>query len=95
MLRLSGRLADGTITWMGGLDYLRDVAIPTMSEAAEKAGRPAPRFIAMVPVLLTDDRDAGRDTINQTFEMYGRDPVVPSHARARWREPSRRCRRLR
>lgn len=74
MLRLSGRLADGTITWMGGLDYLRDLAIPTMSGAAEKAGRPAPRFIAMVPVLLSDDAEAGRDVINQTFEMYGRIP---------------------
>ena len=52
MLRLCGRLADGTITWMGGIDYLRDVAIPTMSEAAAKAGRPPPRFVAMVPVLL-------------------------------------------
>lgn len=74
MLRLSGRLADGTITWMGGIDYLRDLAIPTMTEAAGKAGRPAPRFIAMVPVLLSDDKEAGRNTINQTFEMYGRIP---------------------
>ncbi len=74
MLRLSGRLADGTITWMGGIDYLRDLAIPTMTKAAEKAGRPVPRFIAMVPVLLCDDEEAGRDTINQTFEMYGQIP---------------------
>ncbi|MFT7647023.1 MAG: 5,10-methylenetetrahydromethanopterin reductase [Candidatus Poriferisodalaceae bacterium] len=74
MLRTCGRLADGTITWMGGIDYLRDVAIPTMSEAAAKAGRPAPRFVAMVPVLLTDDADSGRDTINETFKMYGQIP---------------------
>ncbi len=74
MLRLCGRLADGTITWMGGLDFLRDVAIPTMSEAAAKAGREAPRFVAMVPVLLSDDADAGRDTINETLEMYGQIP---------------------
>ena len=74
MLRLCGRLADGTITWMGGVDFLRDVAIPTMSEAAAKAGREAPRFVAMVPVLLSDDADAGRDTINETFKMYGQIP---------------------
>ena len=74
MLRLCGRLADGTITWMGGIDYLRDVAIPTMSAAAAEAGRPAPRFVAMVPVLLSDDAAAGRDTINKTFEAYGRIP---------------------
>jgi 5,10-methylenetetrahydromethanopterin reductase len=74
MLRLCGRLADGTITWMGGLDYLRDVAVPTMSGAAEKAGKAAPRFVAMVPVLLTDDAAAGKDLVNTAFAMYGQIP---------------------
>ena len=74
MLRLCGRLSDGTITWMGGLDYLRDIAIPTMTEAAAGAGRPAPRFVAMVPVLLSDDGGAGREVVNTSFEMYGKIP---------------------
>lgn len=74
MLRLCGRLADGTITWMGGLSYLSGVAIPTMSAAAAAAGRPAPRFVAMVPVLLSDDVAAGRDVVNETFQMYGQIP---------------------
>jgi 5,10-methylenetetrahydromethanopterin reductase len=74
MLKLCGRLSDGTITWMGGIDYLRDVAIPTMSAAAEAAGKAAPRFVAMVPVLLTNDEAAGRETLNTAFEMYGRIP---------------------
>ncbi len=76
MLRLCGRLADGTITWMGGIDYLRDIAIPTMSEAAAKAGRPSPRFVAMVPVVLSEDATTGRDLINETFKMYG---LIPSY----------------
>jgi len=74
MLRLCGRLADGTVTWMGGIDYLRDVAVPTMSAAAAKAGKPAPRFVAMVPVLLTNDRAAGAELINTAFQMYGQIP---------------------
>lgn len=74
MLRLCGRLADGTITWMGGIDYLRDTAVPTMSEAAAKAGRPPPRIVAMVPVLLHDDAGAASDTINETFKVYGQIP---------------------
>lgn len=74
MLRLCGRLADGTVTWMGGIDYLRDVAVPTMSGAAEKAGKAAPRFVAMVPVLLTNDVAAGRQTIDTAFQMYGQIP---------------------
>lgn len=74
MLRLCGRLADGTVTWMGGIEYLRDVAVPTMSAAAAKAGKPAPRFVAMVPVLLTSDVAAGKATIDSAFQMYGQIP---------------------
>lgn len=74
MLRLCGRLADGTITWMGGIEFLRDVAIPTMGEAAAKADRESPRFVAMVPVLLNGDIDAGRETVNETFKVYGQIP---------------------
>lgn len=74
MLQLCGRLADGTVTWMGGIDYLRDVAVPTMSEAAAKAGKPAPRFVAMVPVLLSKDAASGRDIINKTYQVYGQIP---------------------
>jgi len=76
MLKLCGRSADGTLTWMGGIDYLRDVAVPTMSAAATAAKRPAPRFVAMVPTLLASDVAAGRDTVNTTFAMYGQ---VPSY----------------
>lgn len=74
MLRLCGRLADGTITWMGGTSYLRDVAVPTMTEAAAEAGRPKPRFVAMVPVLLSDSPSEGRDLVNSAFAMYGQIP---------------------
>ncbi len=76
MLRLCGRLADGTITWMGGVPYLREVAVPTMSAAAAKAGKQAPRFVAMVPVLLTSDAAAGRDLRNTAFPKYG--PIPPN-----------------
>lgn len=74
MLRLCGKLADGTVTWMGGLNYLRDVAVPTMTAAAREAGRPSPRFVAMVPVLLINDVAAGREIINETFKVYGQLP---------------------
>jgi len=74
MLKLCGQLADGTITWMGGINYLRDVAVPTMSAVAEAAGRPKPRFVAMVPMLLSSDVARGRETVNSAFEMYGKIP---------------------
>jgi len=76
MLKLAGRLADGTLTWMGGIDFLHDIAIPTMSAAASAAKRPPPRFVAMVPTLLASNAATGRDTVNTTFAMYGQ---VPSY----------------
>jgi len=76
MLRLAGRLADGTITWMGGLTYLRDVAVPTISAAAARAGRPRPRVVAMVPLCLTTDAAAARETANKNLAMYG---TLPSY----------------
>jgi 5,10-methylenetetrahydromethanopterin reductase len=74
MLRLCGRLADGTLTWMGGIDYLRDIAVPTMSAAAAAANRAKPRFVAMVPTLLSADAGKGREAINTAFAMYGQIP---------------------
>lgn len=76
MLRLCGRLAEGTITWMGGLDYLREVAVPTMSAAAAAVGRPAPRFVCMTPVLLSDDSAAARQSIDAAYQLYAQ---VPSY----------------
>ncbi len=74
MLRLSGRLADGTATWMGGHTYLRDTAVPLITAAAAKAGRPAPRIIAGLPVCVTDDAAAAREAAAKAFEVYGQLP---------------------
>jgi 5,10-methylenetetrahydromethanopterin reductase len=74
MLKLCGRLADGTITWAGGLAYLRDVAIPTMGAAAAAAGRPKPRTVAMVPVAVTTDPAGAREAANTLYAAYGQLP---------------------
>lgn len=71
MLRLAGRLADGTAIWMGGLVYLRDVAIPTITASAAKAGRPAPRIVAGLPVCVTDSAGAARETAARLLALYG------------------------
>jgi len=74
MLKLTGRLADGTITWMGGIDYLRDVAVPILTEAARKAGRPAPRVVAEMPVCVTEEVEAARTQADWIFRNYGQIP---------------------
>ena len=60
MLKLTGRLADGTITWMTGTATIGDHIAPTITAAAEAAGRPAPRVVVSLPISVTSDVDAAR-----------------------------------
>lgn len=74
MLRLAGRAADGTITWMTGLATFERHVVPTIAAAAAEAGRPPPRVLAGFPVLLTSDVEAGRARADEEFALYGRLP---------------------
>jgi 5,10-methylenetetrahydromethanopterin reductase len=74
LLALAGRLADGTLTWCVAPDTLRDFTVPTISAAAEAAGRPAPRIIAALPVAVTADPAAARARAAATFAIYGQLP---------------------
>lgn len=76
MLRLTGRMADGTITWMTGNATLRELTVPTMCDAAQDAGRPRPRVVVGLPVLCTDDVAAGRELAATVFALYG---TLPSY----------------
>jgi F420-dependent oxidoreductase-like protein len=76
MLELAGSLADGTITWMTGAATLADHIVPSITRAADAAGRPAPRVVVGLPVCVTDDVDAGRADAAQVFAMYG---FLPSY----------------
>ena len=74
MLKLTGRMADGTITWMTGPKTLEDHIIPTMGKAAADAGRPAPRTVAGLPIVITSDPASARETIGKLLTMYGQLP---------------------
>jgi F420-dependent oxidoreductase-like protein len=63
MLDLAGRFTDGTVTWMTGPVGLRDVIVPRMRAAAEAAGRPAPRVVAGMRVVVTDRPGAARERV--------------------------------
>jgi F420-dependent oxidoreductase-like protein len=76
MLKLAGRRADGTITWMVGPKTLQEHIVATMGEAAEKAGRDAPRVVAGFPVSVSDDPAASRERAARTFAMYD---TLPSY----------------
>lgn len=75
MLRLTGRLADGTVLWLAGPRTIRDHIAPHIQEAAAKAGRPAPRIIASLPVAVTDHSDAVRGAISSMLSAYGELPA--------------------
>lgn len=74
MLRLAGRLADGTITSWTGPNTLRDHVIPTIRQAAADAGRPEPRVASIFQVCVTDDVDRAREQVHEWFAFHGKAP---------------------
>jgi len=74
MLKLAGRMADGTVLWMTGLETLRTHIVPVIGQAAEEADRPKPRILTGVPDLCIDDVAAGRAFATRKFKVYGQLP---------------------
>jgi 5,10-methylenetetrahydromethanopterin reductase len=71
MLRVAGRLADGTATWMTGPRTLAEHTVPAIRAAAREAGRRDPRVIAALPIAIVSDRAAARNAANELFQIYG------------------------
>lgn len=82
-LQVTGELADGTLPYLAGPRTVGEFIVPTISAAAADAGRPAPRIIAMVPVLVTDDAEAGRAFAAEYLAFY---ETIPSYQKVIARE---------
>ncbi len=78
MLRVTGRLADGTALWLAGPKWIKDVVIPELGGAARAEGKPDPRIIAGVPIAVTVDHDGVRERIAHAYAMYN---TLPSYQR--------------
>ena len=78
MLELGGSLTDGTVTWMTGPVALDKTVVPSITAAASRAGRGAPRVIAGLPVCVTDNPAAARDAVRPRLEGAAR---MPSYRR--------------
>jgi 5,10-methylenetetrahydromethanopterin reductase len=74
MLELTGRMADGTITWCVGAKTLESYTVPTLTAAAERSGRAVPRVVAALPVALTANLSRFHERANETFQIYGQLP---------------------
>ena len=86
-LRVTAELADGTLPYLAGPRTIAEFIEPTIAKAAADAGRPKPRIIASVPVLVTEDSqndiDAGRDLAARQLSFY---ETIPSYRRVIARE---------
>jgi F420-dependent oxidoreductase-like protein len=74
MLRIAGELADGTVTVWTGPQTIADYIAPTITRAAEQAGRPAPRIVASIIVSVTSDPDGIREQIAARLGAAGQLP---------------------
>ncbi len=70
MLRIAGEMADGTITTWTGPRSLESHIVPTITAAAEAAGRPRPRVVAEAVICVTDDSGATRTYIDEQFGFF-------------------------
>ncbi|GAA1013269.1 F420-dependent oxidoreductase [Streptomyces sp. F-3] len=78
-LRVAGELADGILPNLAGPRALAEHIVPAVTAAAEAAGRPAPRIVAMVPGVVTADVEAVREKAVETLAAAEQ---VPSYRRA-------------
>jgi len=75
-LRVTGELADGTIPYLAGPRTIGEFIVPTINKAADEAGRPVPRVITAVPVLLSADVERARAAAAEQLSFYA---AIPSY----------------
>ena len=80
MLRVAGELASGTILWMADERAIGGHIVPRITKAAAAAGRPEPRVVAGIPVVLcaNDDVDEARGWANR---LLGHAEYSPNYER--------------
>jgi 5,10-methylenetetrahydromethanopterin reductase len=83
MLEIAGTMADGASTWMVGPRTLAAHTVPSIRKAAEQAGRSAPRVVAGVPIVLTNDPEAAQSILAKKMSAYRH---IPSYSKMLDRE---------
>ena len=80
MLRLAGEHASGTILWLADERAIAGHIAPRITKAAAAAGRPAPRIVAGVPIVLCarDEVDGARAWANR---LLGHAEFSPNYER--------------
>ena len=78
MLRLAGERTDGTILWMADERAIGEHIAPTLTRAADGAGRPAPRVVAGIPICLCRD-DEVEAAVARTNRILSEAEVSPNY----------------
>ncbi|MGV3759562.1 MAG: TIGR03564 family F420-dependent LLM class oxidoreductase [Actinomycetota bacterium] len=78
LLRVAGQQTDGTILWMANARSIEVHVAPRITAAAAEAGRPAPRIVAGLPVVVHDDGAEARAVAAEVFAGYG---TLPNYRR--------------
>jgi 5,10-methylenetetrahydromethanopterin reductase len=78
MLDLAGRRVAGTSVGQCGPRTIASYIAPTIRAAAESAGRPEPRIMALIRLCVTDDIDGAFALARETAAFYR---TVPSYSR--------------
>ena len=87
--RLCGEVADGAISWVCPLAYLRDSALPAMREGAQAAGRPTPPLVAHAVVSVHENYEEVKEA---SLRRWPTTPPHPSISRCSPWQGSRRRR---
>jgi F420-dependent oxidoreductase-like protein len=82
-LRVTGELADRTLPFLAGPRTIAEFIEPAITKAAASAGRPSPRIIAAVPVLVSKDIENARELAAQQLSFY---ETIPSYQKVIARE---------
>ena len=80
MLKIAGERADGTVLWMADERAIGEHVAPTITKAAEQAGRPEPRIVAGIPVCLCPPSqvDEAKERANR---ILGEAEISPNYQR--------------
>jgi 5,10-methylenetetrahydromethanopterin reductase len=83
MLELAGRRVQGTTVGQCGPRTIATYIAPTLRAAADRAGRPEPRIMALIRICVTDDHAGAYALARETAIRYR---AVPSYAAVQDRE---------
>jgi 5,10-methylenetetrahydromethanopterin reductase len=74
MLELAGSEADGTVTWLAGVETVRTHILPNLLAAADGGRRPTPRSVVMLPIAITAHPARVASEIDSAFELFTQQP---------------------